>query len=94
MHCGNSIEGFQKLKEYNLFKYLFPRINSLIKNNQKYDSMIVSALKLIKKLIYLKNLKKFYSSKVKIFQYRTFSNQLYFKYGVCRINFLIYHEKI
>ena len=33
MHCGNSIEGFQKLKEYNLFKYLFPRINSLIKNN-------------------------------------------------------------
>lgn len=45
MHCGNSIEGFQKLKEYNLFKYLFPRINSLIKNNQKYDSMIVSALK-------------------------------------------------
>ena len=45
MHCGHSQIAYSKLKEYKLFKYLFPNTHEAISTNPSYDDFIKQALK-------------------------------------------------
>jgi len=45
MHSGNAVIGYKKLKEYNLFKYLFPFTEKIIHKHKFYDDFFNASLK-------------------------------------------------
>lgn len=44
MHSGSGVIGYKKLKEYNLFKYLFPFTNKILEDNQIYNDFFIASL--------------------------------------------------
>ena len=46
MHSGSAVTGYNKLKEYGLFKYLFPYTNKILSENQIYNDFFIAALNL------------------------------------------------
>ena len=44
MHSGKGVEGYLKLREYNLFKYLFPYTEKILKEEKKYNDFFITAL--------------------------------------------------
>ena len=45
MHSGSAVTGYNKLKEFGLFKYLFPYTNKILSENQMYNDFFITALK-------------------------------------------------
>ena len=44
MHSGKGVEGYLKLREYNLFKYLFPYTEKILEDEKKYNDFFIKAL--------------------------------------------------
>ena len=45
MHSGSAVIGYKKLKDYNLFKYLFPFTEKILHKHKFYDDFFNSSLK-------------------------------------------------
>ena len=45
MHSGKGVEGYLKLREHDLFKYLFPYTNNILNIDEKYNDFFMAALK-------------------------------------------------
>jgi poly(A) polymerase len=45
MHSGQAVIGYQKLKEYNLFKYLFPFTEKILHKHKFYDEFFNASLR-------------------------------------------------
>ena len=45
MHSGKGAEGYLKLREYNLFKYLFPYTDKILNTDEKYNDFFMASLK-------------------------------------------------
>jgi poly(A) polymerase len=45
MHSGSGVDGYKKLRELDLLKYLFPFTNKILLNNEIYNDFIIAAIK-------------------------------------------------
>ena len=44
-HSGKGEEGYKKLRDHNLFKFLFPFTNKILENNEVYNQFFILALR-------------------------------------------------